>query len=70
MHPSTEKLLRKKLAMDLAEPTFLVYLFLFMIGVGILALFGGYVLRPLEEGRPLFQQAPQYQHQQHKGSQK
>jgi hypothetical protein len=67
MHPSTEKLLRRKLSMDLAEPTFLIYVLLFMAGMGLLALFGGYILRPLEEGRPLLQQAPQHQH---KGSKK
>ncbi len=67
MDPTTEKLLRQRLRMDLAEPTFLVYVFLFMLAVGFLALIGGYVLRPLEEGRPLFQQSPQHQH---KGSQK
>ena len=49
MQPSTERLLRYRLGLDLAIPTFVLFGTLWMAGIGLLALFGGYVLRPLEE---------------------
>ena len=73
MRPSTEKLLRQKLQMDMAETNFHLGIFKFIVFV-----FGGLfvlvcIVKPLTEGRNPFNPAPQAQqhpHQQHhKGSQ-
>jgi len=67
MRPSTEKLLRQKLAMDMAEYNFVVGIAKFLAAFGIVVLLVVYVLEPLTAGRPLFQPAPQAQPHQHKG---
>ncbi len=49
MQPSTERLLRYRLGLDLVIPGFVFFGTLWMAGILLLGLFGGYVLRPLEE---------------------
>ena len=52
-------MLRYRLFLDLFPVSLTLFLTGAVVLMGLLALFGGYVLRPLQEGRPLFQPAPQ-----------
>ena len=48
MQPSTERLLRYRLGLDMAIPGFILFGMSVMAVICVLALFGAFVLRPVE----------------------